>query len=121
MLLTKTEQEKLRIYVIYNMLKEQKTIRTLFNDVDNELTFIDNMIEQNYKRAFDLCCAVFEVYTNEVFIQNVLDYIYPELRKEQAEYNIFIQNVLSNDFAFEDKLIMYKYDKLATLQNIIFD
>ena len=121
MLLTKAEQSELRTYCIYNMIKEQQNIRNLFDDVDNELTFIDYMIEKKYKQAFDLCCAVYNVYTNEVFIQNVLDYIYPELRKEQAEYNIFIQNVLSNDFAFEDKLIMYKYDKLATLQNIIFD
>lgn len=121
MLLTKTEQEKLRVYVIYNMLKEQKTIRTLFNDVDNELTFIDNMIEQNYKRAFDLCCAVFEVYTNEVFIQNVLDYIYPELRKEQAEFDMFVKNLCVNDFEFEEKLVMHKHDQLETLASIIFD
>ena len=121
MLLTKTEQEKIQSYVINNMIEDQSNIRVLFNDVDNELSFIDYMIEKKYKQAFDLCCAVFNVYETKQFIQNVLDYIYPELKKEQAEYNIFIQNVLSNDFAFEDKLIMYKYDKLATLQNIIFD
>lgn len=121
MLLTKAEQEKLRTYCIYNMLKEQKNIRTLFNDVDNELTFIDAMIEQNYKRAFDLCCAVFEVYEHESFIQNVLDYIYPELRKEQADFNMFVKDLCINDFEFEEKIIMHKHDQLATLADIIFN
>ena len=119
--MTKTEQEKLRAYVICNMRKEQKTIRTLFDDVDCELTFLDYMLEQNYKQAFDLCCAVFNVYENELFIQNTLDYVYPELRKKQAEFDMFVKNLCADDFVFEDNLIMHKYDKLATLSDIIFD
>lgn len=84
-------------------------------------TFIDNMIEQNYKRAFDLCCAVFEVYAHESFIQNVLDYIYPELRKEQADFCMFIKNLQVNDFEFEEKVTMHKHEQLGTLADIIFN
>lgn len=121
MLLTSTEQTELRTYCIYNMLKEQKTIRILFDDVENELTFIDAMIEQNYKRAFDLCCAVFNVYDKEQFIQNVLDYIYPDIRKKQARYNMFVKDLQANDFEEDDKLTMYIHDQLETLADIIFN
>ena len=121
MLLTKAEQSELRAYCIYNMIKEQQNIRNLFDDVDNELTFIDNMIEQNYKRAFDLCCAVFSVYTSEQFIQNVLDYIYPDIRKKQARYNMFVKDLQINDFEEQDKLTMYIHDQFETLADIIFD
>ena len=121
MLLTKTEQEKIQSYAINNMIADQSSIRVLFDDVDNELSFIDYMIEKKYKQAFDLCCAVYNVYTNEVFIQNVLDYIYPELRKEQAEFSMLVKNLCINDFVFEEKLVMKQYNQLATLQHIIFD
>ena len=121
MLLTKSEQTKLRTYCIYNMLKEQQTIRKLLDDIDNEQKFIDYMIEQKYKEAFDLCCAVFNVYSNEQFLQNVLDYIYPDIRKKQASYNMFVRDLQVNDFEEYDKLIMYIHDQFETLAHILFD
>lgn len=121
MLLTSAEQAELRTYCIYNMIKNQQAIRNLFGDPDLELPFIDAMIEQNYKRAFDLCCAVFNVYDKEQFIQNVLDYIYPDIRKKQARYNMFVKDLQANDFEEDDKLTMYIHDQLETLANIIFN
>lgn len=59
MQLTRIEQEKIQSYVIKNMIENQQAIRNQFVDTSNELTFIDYMIEKNYKQAFDLCCAVF--------------------------------------------------------------
>lgn len=121
MLLTLTEKERIKTYCIGQMLENKLTICSLLDDTENIYTFLEALDTLEYKRAFDLCCAVFEVYTKEAFIQNVIDYIYPELRKKQAEYNIFIHSVLSNDYEYSDKLCMYYHDQLETLSNIIFD
>ena len=102
-------------------INKQSEIRNQFHDTNNELTFIDYMIEKKYKQAFDLCCAVFNVYDTNLFIQDILYYFYPNIRKEQARYNIFVQTSTSDDFQIFDKLIMNIHDKFETLSNIIFD
>jgi len=121
MLLTKIEQEKLQSYVIKNMIENQQAIRNQFDDTNNELTFIDYMIEKKYKQAFDLCCAVFSVYDSFMFIQHILYYIYPGLSKVQANCSILTQTSTDVDFNLLDKYTMYVYDKYATLSDIIFD
>ena len=121
MLLTKTEQEKLQLYVIKNMIENQQAIRNQFDEVDFELQFIDYMIEKKYKQAFDLCCANFNVYDNSIFIQHILYYIYPELSKVHAKCSILTQTSTNDNFELIDNYTMYVYDKHATLSHIIFD
>ena len=121
MQLTRIEREKLQSYIIKNMIENQQAIRNQFDDTSNELTFIDYMIEKKYKQAFDLCCAVFNVYDSFMFIRHILYYIYPELSKVQANYIILTQTSTDVSFELIDKYVMYEYDKLATLSDIIFD
>ena len=121
MQLTKNERERIKSYCIGQMLENKLTICSSLDDTENVYTFLEALDKSDYKRAFDLCCAVFGVYTEEKFIQNIIDYIYPELRKKQAEYNIFIHRVLSNDYEYDDKLCMYYHEQLETLSDIIFD
>ena len=123
MLLTRDEQEKLQLYVIKNMIENQQAIRAQFNDyeVDFGLQFIDYMIEKKYKQAFDLICANFNVYDSFIFMSHILYYFYPNIVKEQAKYNIFVQTNTSDDFEIFDKLVMNENEKYSTLSHMIFD
>lgn len=118
MLLTRNEREKLQLYAVESMTKNQQAIRNLFDDPDLELQFIEYMIERKYKAAFELCLDIDSVWLNVGQIQIIIDYLDPTINQEMSRYHIFNLTDDSNKFDLVYTSIQNKLNKLCT---IIFD
>jgi len=118
MLLARNEREKLQLYAVESMIKNQQAIRNLLDDPDLELQFIEYMIERKYKAAFELCLAIDGVWLNVGQIQIIINYLDPTINQEISRHHIFNLTDNSNKF---DLVYTSIQDKLNELCAIIFD
>lgn len=123
MKLIESNQEKLQMYVIENMIGYKRLIIDCLKDEETDELFIDYMIEKKYKQAFQLCCDCFQVISSIPMIDTLLNCFKPNVNKNWAKYRIMEDtNQLTDEhITLYDELYVYTIKQASSLVSIIFN
>lgn len=121
MLLTRAEQERIKMYIKRNLIIEQQSIIDWLEDEEHEIIFKYHMLKEDYEQAFKLCTEVYSVHSNSQFMQYLLNMFYPSVNRDWAKYFILVQTETSDDFSIFDKCLDNECKAFNLIYQAIFE